>query len=116
MLSVLLVILLGSLSFSGIGLLIACRANSVEMVSGLMNLVMLPMWLFSGIFFSTDRFPDFMQPIVQALPLTPLIGALRAITLEGAGLTEPAQLMRIGIMAAWSIVTFIIALRFFRWT
>ena len=114
--SVFVVILLGSLTFSGIGLLVACRANSVEMVSGLMNLVMLPMWLFSGIFFSTDRFPDAIQPIVQALPLTPLIGALRAITLEGAGLFEPAQLLRLAIMAAWSIVSFVVALKLFRWT
>ncbi len=114
--SVLVVILLGSMTFSGIGLLVACRANSVEMVSGLMNLVMLPMWLFSGIFFSTDRFPEAIQPIVQALPLTPLIGALRAITLEGAGLFEPAQLLRLAIMAAWSIVSFVVALKLFRWT
>jgi ABC-2 type transport system permease protein len=116
LISVLVVILLGSLAFSGIGLLIACRANSVEMVSGLMNLVMLPMWLFSGIFFSTDRFPDALQPLVQALPLTPVIGALRAITLEGASLFEPAQLMRLAIMTAWTVVSFVVALKLFRWT
>jgi ABC-type multidrug transport system permease subunit len=115
-LAVVFVILLGSLTFSGIGLLVACRANSVEMVSGLMNLVMLPMWLFSGIFFSTDRFPTAIQPIVQGLPLTPLIGALRAITLEGAGLFEPAQLLRLTILAAWALVSFIVALKLFRWT
>ena len=116
LLSALAVILLGSLTFSGIGLLVACRAKSVEMVSGLMNLVMLPMWLFSGIFFSTDRFPNAMQPFVQALPLTPLIAALRAITLEGAGLFEPAQVLRLSILAAWAIGSFVIALKLFRWT
>ena len=111
----LVVVLLGALMFSGIGMLVACRANSIEMVSGLMNLVMLPMWLFSGIFFSTDRFPDAMQPVVQILPLTPLIGALRAITLEGAGLFEPAQLLRVGILATWTLVSFVVALKWFRW-
>ncbi len=116
LISALVVILLGSLTFSGIGLLVACRANSVEMVSGLMNLVMLPMWLFSGIFFSTDRFPMAMQPVVQVLPLTPLIAALRAITLEGSGLFEPAQLMRLAILSTWSIVSFAVALKLFRWT
>ena len=116
LLAALVVVLLGAVTFSGIGLLVACRANSIEMVSGLMNLVMLPMWLFSGIFFSTDRFPDAMQPIVQILPLTPLIGALRAIALEGAGLFEPTQLMRIAILASWSLVSFAIALKWFRWT
>ena len=115
-LAVLVIIFLGALAFSGIGLLVASRANSVEMVSGLMNLVMLPMWLFSGVFFSTERFPDAMQPIIQLLPLTPLIAALRAITLEGAGLWEPAQLVRIGILTAWSVVTFALALKWFRWT
>ena len=116
MMAALAVVLLGALTFSGIGMLVACRANSMEMVSGLMNLVMLPMWLFSGIFFSTDRFPDAMQPIVQILPLTPLIGALRAITLEGAGLFEPAQLVRIAILATWSLISFAVALKWFRWT
>ena len=116
LISALVVILLGSLTFSGIGLLVACRANSVEMVSGLMNLVMLPMWLFSGIFFSTDRFPMAMQPVVHVLPLTPLIAALRAITLEGSGLFEPAQLMRLAILSTWSIVSFAVALKLFRWT
>lgn len=116
LLSACVFVLLGALTFSGIGLLVACRANSIEMVSGLMNLVMLPMWLFSGIFFSTDRFPDAMQPIVQILPLTPLIGGLRAITLEGAGLFEPAQLMRIAILATWCLVSFAVALKWFRWS
>ncbi len=116
LIAIVIVILLGSVTFSGIGLLVACRANSVEMVSGLMNLVMLPMWLFSGIFFSTDRFPDWMQPLVQALPLTPLIAALRAITLEGSGLFEPAQMLRLAILVAWSAVSFGLALKLFRWT
>lgn len=110
------VILVGSFTFSGIGLLVASRANSVEMVSGLMNLVMLPMWLFSGVFFSTDRFPEWIQPLIQALPLTPMIAAMRAITLEGASLFAPEQLWRMAILAGWAIVSFVVALRIFRWT
>ena len=76
----------GALAFAGIGLLVACRATTTEAVSGLMNLVMLPMWLFSGVFFSSERFPDAAQPFIQALPLTQLVGALRLVLLEGAGL------------------------------
>jgi ABC-2 type transport system permease protein len=85
----------------------------VEMVSGLMNLVMVPMWIFSGIFFSSERFPEAIQPLIRVLPLTPLIDSLRAIMLEGE--TLAAQATRIGIMAAWGAISFALALRWFRW-
>jgi ABC-2 type transport system permease protein len=106
--------MLGALAFAGIGLLVACRAKTTEAVSGLMNLVMLPMWLFSGVFFSTDRFPDAAQPFIQALPLTQLVGALRQVILEGAGFFNVGPAL--AILAAWAVLTFILALRFFRWT
>jgi len=108
-----LAILVGACCFSGIGLLVACRAQKTETVSGLMNLVMLPMWLLSGIFFSSKRFPDVMQPLIQALPLTQLNDALREIMLEGKSLGFVAW--RIVIMAGWGIVTFVLALKWFRW-
>ena len=111
--TVVLLILLGAVMFSGIGLLVASRAKTIEMVSGLMNLLMVPMWIFSGIFFSSERFPEAIQPLIKLIPLTPLIDALRAVMLEGAPLT--AQLTRIGIMCAWGAVSFVLALRWFRW-
>ena len=82
--------ILGSLSFSALGLLIASRARTIEAVSGLMNVVMLPMWVLSGVFFSAQRFPDAVQPVIKALPLTALIDALRATILQGAGLAQLA--------------------------
>jgi ABC-type multidrug transport system permease subunit len=106
--------LIGALAFAGIGLLVACRANTTETVSGLMNLVMLPMWLCSGVFFSTERFPETAQPFIQALPLTQLVTALRRVILEGAGLLDVSGAMI--ILVAWAVVTFSLALRFFRWT
>jgi ABC-type multidrug transport system permease subunit len=106
--------LLGAFSFAGLGLLVACRARKIETVSGLMNLVMMPMFVASGIFFSADRFPDVVQPFVQALPLTALNDALRAVILEGADLSS--QLGRIAILGAWGGVSFVLALRWFRWT
>jgi ABC transporter DrrB family efflux protein len=106
-------ILLGATMFSGLGLLIASRAKTIEAVSGLMNLVMVPMWIFSGIFFSSERFPGILQPVVQALPLTPLINTLRAVMLEGKTLAE--LVMPIVVMAAWGILSFVLALRWFRW-
>jgi ABC-2 type transport system permease protein len=112
--TILLICLLGDIAFAGIGLLVASRAQRIETVSGLMNLVMLPMWLLSGIFFSPDRFPAILQPLVQALPLTQLNYALRAVILEGASLYS--QALRVGIVALWGGVSFILAMRWFRWT
>jgi ABC-2 type transport system permease protein len=111
--AVLTLVLLGSVMFSGIGLLIACRAKTIEAVSGMMNLSMIPMWIFSGIFFSSERFPDAMQPVVKAVPLTPLINSLRSVMLEGEPLVS--QWPRIAIMATWGVVSFFLALRLFRW-
>ena len=108
-----LVCLIGALAFSALGLLVAARARTVEAVSGLMNFVMLPMWLLSGSFFSAERFPAFMQPFVQALPLTVVNNTLRAIMNESAGLAACA--IPLAILAGWTIVAFAIALRLFRW-
>lgn len=112
-LTLLLVLVTGAAAFSGIGLLVACRTEKIETVSGLMNLVMLPMWLLSGVFFSSKRFPDVSQPFIQALPLTQLNDALREVMLEGKSFPEVAW--RIGILAAFALVTFVLALKWFRW-
>jgi ABC-2 type transport system permease protein len=113
LLAVVFLILLGAVTFAGLGLLVASRAKTLEAVSGLMNLVMLPMWLLSGIFFTHDRFPEAVQPAIKILPLTALNDALRAVMQEGAGLTS--QLPQIGLMLAWAVVTFVLALKWFRW-
>ncbi len=106
-------ILLGALAFAGIGLLVASRARTLEAVSGLMNLVMLPMWVLSGIFFSSERFPEAMQPFIKALPLTTLIDALRSVTLEGTAFL--ALWPQVAILAGWAVGSFVLALRWFRW-
>jgi ABC-type multidrug transport system permease subunit len=105
--------LLGALAFSGLGLLTAARPRTIEGVSGLMNMVMVPMWIFSGIFFSTERFPAAAQPFVQALPLTALNDALRAVMLEGAGFAP--LLPELALLGLWGAVSFAIALKAFRW-
>ncbi len=103
----------GALAFSGIGLLVASRARTTETVSGLMNLVMIPMWIFSGVFFASDHFPAWLQPLIHALPLTQLVGALRQIILEGAGLLDVWRAL--AILSTWAVATFLLALRIFRW-
>ena len=105
--------LLGAVAFAGVGLLTASRARTIEGVSGIMNLVMIPMWIGSGVFFSTERFPASMQPFIQALPLTALNDALRAVMLEGTGLAP--LLPDLTLLAAWGIASFALALRLFRW-
>jgi ABC-type multidrug transport system permease subunit len=105
--------LLGAFSFSGIGLLIASRARTIEAVSGLMNVAMLPMWLLSGVFFASSNFPDVAQPFIRALPLTALNDALRAVMLEGRGLAGVA--IETTILSVWGLGSFLLALKLFRW-
>src|SRR6267378_6260970 len=108
-----LLAVLGAFVFSGLGLLVASRTARIETASGLMNLVMLPMFVCSGIFFSPDRFPAAVQPLIKALPLTALNDALRATILEGA--TLPSQSGRILLMLAWGLASFSVALKIFKW-
>jgi ABC-2 type transport system permease protein len=108
-----LISLVGAMSFAGLGLLVAARPQTIEGVSGLMNLVMLPMWLLSGTFFAASRFPEFWQPVIQALPLTALNDALRATINEGLPLTSSLPDML--VMVVWGSVSFLLALRWFRW-
>jgi ABC-type polysaccharide/polyol phosphate export permease len=105
--------LTGALSFGAIGLLISTRARTIEAVSGLMNFVMLPMWVLSGVFFSSQRFPDAVQPVIKALPLTALIDGLRANMLQGAGVVEVAP--QFGVLGVWLLACFAVALKLFRW-
>jgi ABC-type multidrug transport system permease subunit len=113
LLAIVFLIILGSVTFSGLGLLIASRAKTIEAVSGLMNAVMLPMYLVSGIFFSAERFPDVLQPAIQALPLTMLIAPLRSMMLDGTSLFS--HLPQVFGLIAWAGLSFGIALRRFRW-
>jgi ABC-2 type transport system permease protein len=111
--SVMAIGLLGSLCFAGLGLAVASRAAKIETVSGLMNVVMMPMFVGSGVFFSVDRFPLAVQPALRLLPLTALNDALRAVTLEGASLFS--QSGRITVLLVWGGLSFLLGLRLFRW-
>ena len=112
--TIVLLAAIGAVAFGGLGLLTASRAQKLESVSGLMNIVMMPMWIFSGVFFSSERFPAMLQPFIKMLPLTALNDALRATILQGASLGT--QSGRILILVLWGGVSFALALRWFRWT
>jgi len=104
---------LGSLSFAALGLLLASRARTIEAASGLMNVVMMPMWIASGVFFSSQKFPDAMQPFIRALPLTAVIDALRANMLQGSDLAHMAP--QLAVIGSWLVICFGLALKMFRW-
>ncbi|HKS30073.1 MAG TPA: ABC transporter permease, partial [Pyrinomonadaceae bacterium] len=112
-LSMIFLLFLGGFTFAGIGLLVAARPKTIQGVSGLSNLVMIPMWLLSGTFFSPARFPDFLQPFISALPLTALNSALRAVMNDGATLTS--HWTEVCILLAWGVLSFVITLKIFRW-
>ena len=105
--------ILGSFSFAALGLLLASRARTIEAASGLMNIVMMPMWIASGVFFSSQKFPNVMQPVIKALPLTAVIDALRANMLQGSSLAQ--MLPQVGIILFWLVICFVLALKLFRW-
>jgi len=111
--TVAILVMAGALTFSGLGLLVASRVRTVEGVSGLMNVVMMPMWIFSGVFFASSNFPDVIQPAIKALPLTALIDSLRSALLEGTSLAGATP--ELGILVVWMALSFGIALKIFRW-
>jgi ABC-2 type transport system permease protein len=113
LIELLLIAVLTSITFSALGLLVATRAHTMEAVSGLMNIVMMPMWIMSGVFFTASRFPAFLQPFVRALPLTAAISAMRGNMLQGEPITHMMPL--IANLLFWFLVPFAVSLRIFRW-
>ncbi|MEM7310955.1 MAG: ABC transporter permease [Planctomycetota bacterium] len=103
----------GATAFAGLGLLATARVRTIEGASGMLNLVMMPMWLASGVFFSYERFPELVQPALRLLPLTALNDALRDILLDGEGLAGVAP--ELAVQAGWGLLAFFLALRLFRW-
>ncbi|PYP92256.1 MAG: ABC transporter permease [Candidatus Angelobacter sp. Gp1-AA117] len=112
--SILLVSMAGAFTFAGMGLLAASRTQKSETANGIINIVMIPMWMLSGVFFSYEHFPGAIQPLIKLLPLTALNDALRSIILEGAPLR--VQVPRLLVLCLWGGISFIFALRWFRWT
>ncbi len=104
---------LGAMTFTGLGLLAASRPRTLEAISGVLNLTMVPMWVLSGVFFSSSNFPQAVQPLIQVLPLTALNDALRDVILEGATLGQVGS--DLAILATWAVGSFVCALKLFRW-
>ncbi len=107
------VMAIGGATFGGIGLLLASRVQSSQAIGGLMNLIMLPMWIVGGVFFSSERFPDQIQPVLKSLPFVAMVDSLRAIMMDGESIR--ALGLQIVVMSVWGIACAAIALKIFRW-
>jgi len=105
--------LLGAAVFAGLGVLIGARVDNTEVAQGWMNFVQLPMWVLSGAYFSNERFPDWLQPVIKVLPLSALVDALRRIYNDAATTTQ--LLPQLALLLAWTVASFAIAVRTFRW-
>ena len=104
---------IGGFTFGGIGLLLASRVKTSQAIGGLMNLIMLPMWIVGGVFFSSERFPEQIQPILKSLPFVALVDSIRSIMMDGASIsTLGVPLLVIGL---WGVACTVIALKVFRW-
>ncbi|MBA4066644.1 MAG: ABC transporter permease [Isosphaera sp.] len=103
----------GGAAFAGLGLLIGSRAKTLETVAGLVNALLLPMYVLSGVFFSASRFPEEVQPFIRLLPLTAVNDGLRAVMNDGAGFEAIGYPLL--VVAVWGGLSFAIALRIFRW-
>jgi ABC transporter DrrB family efflux protein len=113
LLTLVVVILAGGVAFAGLGLLLASRTEKTETVSGLIQLLVLPMWMLAGTFFPSSQFPEALQQLIRVLPLTPLNDALREVILEGASLADVSG--KVLVLAGWAVVSFLLALKWFRW-
>ena len=104
---------LGLVVFLGFGFIVSNIASSMNTVPPLANLITLPQFLLAGTFFSIEAFPTWLQPVSRAIPLTYLNEALRKVAFEGASLFSLSS--ELGILAAWGVAVYILAIKFFKW-
>jgi ABC-2 type transport system permease protein len=111
--ALILIFIAGNIAFAGIAIFLSSRTSKTEVGNGLVNMVVMPMMLLSGIFFSYHNFPDSFVAIIQKLPLTMVTDGIRSIFIEGAGFAQ--TLMPTLILFSIGIVFFMTGLRIFKW-
>jgi len=112
-LALLAVAFAGSACFASMAIAVASRAENTETVSGLMNLITMPMFITSGVFFASSNFPEAIQPVIRILPLTAMCDGLRSVMIDGAGFV--GVLRPLLILSLWGVPSFLLGLRYFRW-
>jgi ABC-2 type transport system permease protein len=111
--ALILLFLAGNIAFSGIAVFVSSHTSNTEVGNGLINFVVMPMMVLSGIFFSYHNFPDWSIPFIQKIPLTMFTDGIRSIFNEGAGYKDVA--LPILILTATGALFFTIGLKIFKW-
>jgi len=111
--ALILMFLAGNIAFAGIAVFVSSHTSNTEVGNGLINFVVFPLMVLSGIFFSYHNFPDWSIPVIKNLPLTMLTDGIRSIFNEGAGYAEVA--LPIVILTATGVLFFTAGLRIFKW-
>lgn len=111
--ALILLFLTGNIAFAGLAILISSHTSNTEVGNGLINAVVMPMMVLSGIFFSYHNFPDWSIPVIEKLPLTMLTDGMRSIFNEGAGWSQVA--LPILILTTIGVVLFGAGLKIFKW-
>ena len=107
------IFLAGNIAFSGIAVFISSNTSKTEVGNALINVVVMPMMILSGIFFSYHNFPDWFIPIIQKFPLTIMADDIRGIFIEGAGFAE--TFIHGLILSVTGILFFIAGIKYFKW-
>jgi ABC-2 type transport system permease protein len=107
-----LVVLLGNIVFLNLGFIVGAYSKSVQAASGLGNVVVLPLLMFSGVFFPADALPGVVSSVVGFMPLAPMVDAMRGVTLQAKGLADFPQ--ELAIIGAWLVATSLVAVKVFR--
>jgi len=103
----------GNIAFTGIAIFVSSRTSNIQIGNGLINLVIMPMMILSGIFFSYHNFPDWAINLIHKLPLTLLADSIRSVFNEGAQLLE--ILPAFGILCLVGLAFFSVGIRIYRW-
>jgi len=111
---VILIGALGLVSFMGIGFCVSVVVETEGNVVDVINALSVPIALLSEIFFSSTELPRPIAMIASALPSTAMVRAMRAALLHHDDPME-AIVPQLGILAAWAVVTYAVAVRTFRW-
>jgi ABC-2 type transport system permease protein len=111
--ALIIMFLAGNIAFAGIAVLVSSHTSNTEVGNGLINFVVFPMMVLSGIFFSYQNFPDWSLPVIKNLPLTMLTDGVRSIFNEGAGFHEVT--LPILILLTIGVVFFSVGLKIFKW-
>jgi ABC-2 type transport system permease protein len=111
--SFVLALLLGAVTFAALGLAVTTVVRSAEGSSAVVNAIYLPLTFISGVFFSTETLPGFLQALAAVSPLTYLLELLRRVFVDGSGLSGAAT--DVAVLLAWGLAGAIVALRWFRW-